>query len=360
MNFKENPPEKVLIINIFGIGDVLFTTPLISNLKANDPDIIIGYLCNRRTVCVLESNPKIDNIFVYERDELMEVYKNSKWAYLKELRKLFKNIKDQKYDAVIDVSLNRFTSFLSWFVGIRQRIGFNFKNRSFLLNKKIDLIAYEDRHVVDYYLGLLEECHIPVIHRKLELFVNQGDRDWTDQFLQDQGVDGNRMLIGLVPGGGESWGKDALYKRWSAENYAKLADKIIENFSVDIILFGGENDRDVCEKVANAMQHKGYLACGKTSITQFGALAHRCALVILNDGGPLHVAVAAGARTMSIFGPVDDLVYGPYPQENQIVIKKDLACRPCYRRFKRAHCEHISCLHDITVDEIFGKVKESL
>lgn len=360
MNFQENPPKKVLIINIFGIGDVLFTTPLISNLKESYPDMEIGYLCNRRTVCVLEGNPRVNKIFVYERDELMAVCEKSRWLYFKELRKLFKSIKDERYDAVIDVSLNRFTSFLSWFVGIPSRIGFNYKNRSVLLNKKINLIAYENQHVVEYYFRLLEELNVPIKMKELELFVNQGDRDWSDQFLQDVGINMNRSLIGIFPGGGESWGKDAIYKRWGAEKYAKLADKIIENFSAEIILFGGKDEQDLCNEVSGLMHNHAHTACGKTTISQFAALAHRCKLVILNDGGPLHVAVAAGAQTISIFGPVDDLVYGPYPLGNHKVIKKDLPCRPCYRRFKRSDCEHISCLRDITVDEVLETTKEVL
>jgi len=70
--FKNSPPKKILIINIFGIGDVLFTTPLISNLKAKYPDLYIGYLCNKRTASVLERNPGVDRIFVYDRDEFYQ------------------------------------------------------------------------------------------------------------------------------------------------------------------------------------------------------------------------------------------------------------------------------------------------
>ena len=67
MKTEKKYKKRILIINIFGIGDVLFTTPMISNLKESDPDAYLGYVCNRRTATVLESNPKVDKIFVYER-----------------------------------------------------------------------------------------------------------------------------------------------------------------------------------------------------------------------------------------------------------------------------------------------------
>ncbi|HQP10619.1 MAG TPA: hypothetical protein PKV41_04475 [Candidatus Omnitrophota bacterium] len=72
------------------------------------------------------------------------------------------------------------------------------------------------------------------------------------------------------------------------------------------------------------------------------------------------MAVAAGTRTVSIFGPVDENVYGPYPRGNHIVIKKELACRPCYRRFRRARCEHISCLNQLTVEEVLERIAKIL
>ncbi len=67
-------PSKILIINIFGIGDVLFTTPLISNIKKSAPKTSIHYLCNKRSQAVLQNNTKIDKIFVYERDEFYDIY----------------------------------------------------------------------------------------------------------------------------------------------------------------------------------------------------------------------------------------------------------------------------------------------
>ena len=82
--------------------------------------------------------------------------------------------------------------------------------------------------------------------------------------------------------------------------------------------------------------------------------------MIVNDGGPLHIAVAAGVQTASIFGSVDETVYGPYPIGSHIVIKKEIACRPCYQRFRKAACGHISCLNQITVEEVLERIEEIL
>ena len=72
MNFR-----KILIINPYGIGDVLFTTPVISNLRRAYPQAHIAYLANRRTADFLKVNPDINQVFVYERDEFVEAYRQN-------------------------------------------------------------------------------------------------------------------------------------------------------------------------------------------------------------------------------------------------------------------------------------------
>jgi ADP-heptose:LPS heptosyltransferase len=119
---------------------------------------------------------------------------------------------------------------------------------------------------------------------------------------------------------------------------------------------GDKAEENLCTDIARVMRQKCVVACGQTTIHQFASLSKKCHVMIVNDGGPLHIAVAAGARTVSIFGPVDERVYGPYPKENHVVISKNIACRPCYRRFRRASCDHISCLKTITVDEVLERV----
>jgi len=361
MPLKKIYPKRILIINIFGIGDVLFTTPLIKNLKVSHPDLYIGYVCNSRSASVLKRNAKIDKVFIYDRDDFVGNSQQSKISAFKKTVVFLKCIRDEHFDTSIDVSLSQFTNWVTWMAGIKYRIGFKYKNRGFFLNYPFKLKGYEDQHVVDYYLSLLNKLGVEATEKDLEFNIGQEDADWADTFFNEHIDRSNtKAAVGLLPGGGASWGKDAVYKRWPCEKYAKLADKLIEKFSVPIILMGDKSDLDLCDNVSKGMTHKPVMVCGKTSIGQFAALARKCSLMIVNDGGPLHISVAVGVRTASIFGPVDEKVYGPYPKGNHIVIKKNLACQPCYRQFRRASCEHISCLNQLTVDEVFEKVKEAL
>ncbi len=361
-NSFSSPPRKILFINIFGIGDVLFTTPLLANIKACWPDIKIGYICNSRAHSALKDNPHIDKIFVYERDEFNTVSRSSRLLFLKKILSFIKDISSEGYDMSIDVSMNAFMSFCCWAAGIKYRVGLDYKKRAVFLNKKINISGYEDRHVVEYYLDLLNILNIPIRIRSLELYINPEDERTADIFWKDHGLDKAIMVIGMVPGGGASWGKDAVYKRLELKKYAKIADKIIAKFCADIILFGDTKEIELCQDMASMVSDRNHIhiACGKLSIAGFASLVKKCALNIVNDGGPLHMAVAAGAKTLSIFGPVDPCVYGPYPSAGHIVVRKPLPCSPCYRNFRLAACKHHSCIRDISVDEVFNKIEQSL
>jgi len=85
-------------------------------------------------------------------------------------------------------------------------------------------------------------------------------------------------------------------------------------------------------------------------------LIKNCNLLITNDGGPMHMAVALGVKTVSIFGPVSEVVYGPFPlTRNHVVLKWDMACRPCYKNFRLPVCDKDrECLKSVSSDEVFA------
>lgn len=359
MIMKESSRKKILIINPFGIGDVLFATPLVRNIKYNFPESTIAFICNQRTVDLLNNSPYIDKIFVFEKDYFRQLKEISFIKCLKELWRFFYSIKIMRFDFAIDLSLGGRTSFYLWLAGIKNRLGFNYKNRSWFLNKKIDIQGYEKKHIVQYYLELLTFLELKVKDDFLDLFLNNEDKAFADEFLKQNGIACDDLIFAIVPGGGASWGRQAVFKHWPTEKFAELADKCVEKYKAKIIICGDLKDEAICKDVSCAMKHNFVMACSRTTLRQFAALLGKCNLVITNDGGPLHVAVAVGAKTLSIFGPVDEAVYGPYPlSKKHRTIKAGLDCQPCYQRFRMGECDNIECLNNLKVETVFEKVGE--
>ena len=361
MDFKNKNPKKILIINTFGIGDVLFTMPFVENLMVNFPNAEIAYLGNRRVEPLLRGYPKIKKVFIYDRDDFQAVNKRSKLKFFKKIFSFLKEVKNEQFDIVFDFSLNSTINFLTMLVGIPERVGFNYRDRSPFLTVKFHFEGFERKHVVEYYFDLLEYLGLEVTVRKLQFPVNPQDCQWVDQFLKRAGRDPGKRLVGVIPGAGASWGAQSRYRRWAPEKYKKLLDKLIDKFSLQIILMGDQREADLCAQVIPERDKSVIHAYGKTSVGQLLALLSRCELIILNDGGPFHMAVAVGVKTVSIFGPVDEVVYGPYGDfTKHVVVKKDIACRPCYRNFRMTACDHISCLQQIEVEDVLRKVESLL
>jgi heptosyltransferase II len=343
---------KILIINPYGIGDVLFTTPVISNLRLAYPQASIAYLANRRTADFIQSNRDIAQVFVYERDEFVGNYQK----YLE----LFNSIKQEAFDIVFDFSLNSSFGFLVFACGIKKRVGFDYRKRGYFLTDRVTMTGFEEKHVVEYYLDLLRLIEIPVKSAQMKLDVPSKDIQWAEGWLKKHNIDRAKPLIAVLPGGGASWGKAARHKRWPAPKYADLIDKIIENFDAAIILLGDSKEEELCREVVKLAHFPLHFAVGETTLLELAALLMQCKGAIVNDGGPLHVAVAVGVKTVSIFGPVDPQVYGPYPMADHTVVQKLLPCQPCYRRFRMANCGHISCLSELSVQEVYRKVQNIL
>jgi lipopolysaccharide heptosyltransferase II len=352
--------KRILIINTYGVGDVLFTIPVIKNLRQAYPGVHIAYLANRRNEDFLKVNSDIDKVFVYERDEFVAVYRQNPLTFYRKWLELFKSIKKEGYDLVLDWSLNSTFGLLCAASGIRRRVGFDYKKRGRFLTDPIAFIGYEDKHIVEYNLDLLRHLKIPVDIKQMAFTIPAQDRQWARDWLRENKVDSSKPLIAAVVGGGASWGKDARYRRWDASKYADLLDKIIEKFDAGIILMGDSKEEALCRQVADQAHFPIHFAVGKTTLSRMAALFAECRLAICNDAGPLHVAVAVGLKTVSIFGPVDPLIYGPYPAKGHVVVQKGLPCQPCYRRFRMAQCAHISCLNELSVEEVFRKVESIL
>ena len=358
----KNQPKSFLIINPFGIGDVLFSLPLIKDLKENFPSSEIFYLCNRRTQPILKDIPLINKTFVYERDEFEVVKKASKISWIKKIWSFILEIKKENIDIAIDLSLNSQFGFFSQVAGIKKRIGYNYKKRGRILTKKIYFEGYEKKHVIEYYLELLNSIGVNPKYRKTEITLSKSQKNKAANFLKEKGVKSSESVITIAPCGGASWGRDSYRKHWSKNKFAELADRLIDKYGARVILAGADSEKAVIEKVESLMKNRPIKVID-LPLMDFLALLERSTILVANDGGPVHMGVFLGIKTVSIFGPVSEVVYGPYPQDFQrhAVVKKDLPCRPCYKKFRLPKCSYqFKCLKSITVDEVFDSVKKLL
>ena len=206
--------KRILIINPFGIGDTLFTMPVIGAIKKRYPDSFIGYWSNERVGELLISTPKIDRVFTLSRGDIKRIYKNSPIKRLTALFKLIDEIRKERFDVAFDFSLDSRYGLWSKLAGIKKRIGLDYKNRGRFLTDKVKLKEYSGKHVVEHNLDLLNfmdpNCRAP-LRVPYCLEVSEENRIKAKKILAEHGIMPSDLIIGIAPGGGASWGKDAIY-----------------------------------------------------------------------------------------------------------------------------------------------------
>ena len=158
--------KNILVVNTFGIGDVLFTTPVLKALKERFPGARLDYICNRRTSDLLKSNTRIDKIIVFEKDEFRRSLEDSKIGFLKELKGFIQKIRHNRYDIAISFSLGYQMGLVLALSGIPRRFGFNYRKRGMFLTDRHTVQGFNDKHVIEYYMDLIGHLGISCTREK--------------------------------------------------------------------------------------------------------------------------------------------------------------------------------------------------
>jgi len=353
---------RILIINPFGIGDVLFSTPVIAALKNKFPDSSIAYACNSLTGPILENNPHIDKLLFFSRGDFKKIRRQSFLKYIKTFIAALREIRKQKFDLAIDLSMVTQYSLVLRLLGVPKIYGFDYKKRGRFLTDKIFIQGFSGKHVVDHYADLLIKLGVKDFKRCLSFYLSNEDKQWADDFLKQNNITKDDVLVGIAPFGGLSWGGDAENKQWPLASYVFVIKQIIKKHKVKVILFGTKNDLSRTEFFNSIKNDKQIInAAGKTSLGQLAALINKSGLFVSNDSGPLHIACALDIKTVSIYGPVDEKVYGPVGDEQKHnIVCADIDCRPCYNNFKKPECANMNCLKLLDKEKVLTEVEKQL
>jgi len=333
-------PSRILIFNVNWLGDVLFSTPVIRNVRYNFPDSFIACVIPPRCYQILEGNPYLDEIIFFDERE--------KQRSIKEKLRFINLIRAKRFDMAFLLHRSFTRTLILWLAGIKERVGYTTKKRAFLLTKKIPHPDRDSLHRIDYYLGVIKKAGLKIIDKHLDFFVNKEDFAFVDNFLKENKVLETDFLVGINPSG--NW----LPKRWPVNYWKELTQRITEELSCKIIITGAENDLSLAQDI-KANNPSVIVACGKLNLKQFGALCKRLNLFISADTGPLHIANTVGAKKIiALFGPTSLITTSPYLIDNVIILKKDVGCKiPCYV----VNCKDNRCMKAITPEEVLKEIK---
>lgn len=284
MNATE--PTRLLIVMPNWVGDVVMATPTLRAIRQRWPDVFVIAAIKPYAAPLLGGCPWVDQ--TVEPDA---------------------SIKQLNCETAMILPNSFRSAWTVWRAGIRRRIGYARDGRSLLLTDRLRPIKLGRTFIpipaVWYYLELTEKLGIDQaarkqIDRSIELFTRDEDDRWAEALLTKLNADG--PVVMLNPGAATK----GAAKLWPTDRYAAVADHVSQKHGATVLLGGAPSERGMLEQVAEATRAGCVnLLDHDSDLHRAKAIAARCDLVIANDSGSRHIAVAMGAPTISLFGPTD-------------------------------------------------------
>ena len=333
--------NRILILKLGSLGDIIHTLPLVNALRREYPDTHIGWAIEKRFSGLIKNHPSVDEVILFERER-------SSFKSILPFIGLIRKIRARKYELIIDLQGNLKGGIITLLSGCHRRLGFKRGSSrveaisTFFTNWKV---GEEGSHIIERNLGFARELETEIGDISFQVPVEESARRYTDDFLKSRSIYDKRIVI-MHPY--VTWET----KKWPVENYAYLSQRITEKFpDTAIVITAGPGEEKLVEKYCAG----GTVIADGMNLSQLIALLDRCELFIGSDTGPLHLAVALGKRVIGLYGPTDPERNGPYGDRN-FVMRAKIPCSGCWQR----KCKTIKCMKDIEVSEVMEKVSMCL
>jgi len=340
-------PCRILVIKPCCLGDVLMTTPVLAALRERFPRSTIHYAVAGHARPAIEGHPDVDAIVDAGPGAGREQ---------RALLRLLRRMRAGRYDLCLVLERSPMFTVLPYLAGIPVRAGIDSAGRGFALNVRVPW--NESLHEVDLYLSVAGALGCRTTERHLKFVPQRAAREAVETLWHDHDL--GERVVAIAPGGGTNPGMDLPEKRWPAERFAALADRLHFEHGLAIAIIGGQPDRTVCAAMRASMRAPAIDLTGAIPFAERAAFFERCALYIGNDSGPMHLAVAVGCPVVAIFGPTNPELYGPYHARARVV-RRDLACSPCFVHGHFPQCPNRhACMRGLQLDEVYSACRELL
>lgn len=309
-------PQRILVLSIQALGDVVLTTPIYRNLRRAFPAARLEVVVEEPYEALLRGNPCLDRIRTVDRSRT-----GRRWPRWRKQLALLRALRRERFDVVLDLFGGPRSAILARLSLAPCRIGPATRGHGWLYTDRLR-VPKEGLHLVRQKLALAAPLLPRAEELPLELYLAAEERVHARARLEQAGVPPGRPVVGFFPGAG--WG----HKIWPAECFAALGDALQRDLGATILLLGGTRDLASTRAVAGGMARTPVVVDGITDLRETMALIDGVHLLVSNDTGPMHIAMGLGKPTLALFGPSDPRKYGPWGPHGEVV-SASLPCSPC-------------------------------
>lgn len=330
--------EKILIINLGGIGDILLSTPALRALKSSFPKARIYFLVFSHVLELVNGLPYVDGIFIL-RNNVKNIFTNLH---------TFIKLRGEKFDVAINMrtlASKRGTDkirFLTNIIKPELKVGRNTEGRGNFFNVRIPETDRGTKFEMEYDIDTVKALGAEVNDKTIDLNINDEAIHRINVLLQSKGISKEDVLIGIHPGGMPS-------HRWPIDNFSKSIEQISKSISCKFVVTGVDDEISLAERLKKITRGEIINLAGQINLGELCALIKRCALYISNDTGPMHIAAVLQTPLIAIFGPGYITRFDPRGISDKAVVFYNKAdCAPC----NEVSCDSMECLETISPGEV--------
>lgn len=343
--------NRILIVRLSALGDVIHTLPLVCALKKENPNLFIGWVVEDKASALLENNPIIDKLYVMPKKK----WKKNKIDFLGNLKEFFsiiKEIRNDNYDVAIDVQGLLKSAVVSFLSGAKRRLTHS-KTREFAYifgNERLDTGREfgSGEHIIERNLHFARHlgCKNPSVHYSIPSCSDE-DRAYVELLLKD--CDKSKKTVVFAPA--TTW----INKHWPNEHWAELLKEFAPRCNV--VFSGMKSDLPLIEEIITLSGNSECIVlAGKTDILSLCELFRRSDVVVSVDSGSAHLACALEhPQVICILGPTDEKRNGPFGAEHFSVVS-NVFCRPCFKKKCSGNIECMKELYTQKVSELINKL----
>lgn len=329
--------ERLLIIKLDAMGDVLRTTALLPALAAQYPGSAITWLTRREARPLLEQNPYISEILDYGEDALLQ-------------------LKVRTFDRVFNLDAGKVSAALATAANGTEKVGFVLDPKGYVQPTNTAARVWLEMGVFDdlkrqgkrtYQDTMADIMGLSGRPHQYVLNLTNEERERGVASLKRLGVDFERLVIGLNTGAGRRW----QLKQWREDGYLELIERLAVKYPAQFILLGGPEERERHVRLRDKSQVPLIDAGCDNPVRHFAALIGACHVVITGDTLAMHLALALRRRTIVLFGPTNAVEIEMYGLGEKVVPL--MTCLSCYK----PRCEFIpNCMDLISTDMVEAAV----
>jgi ADP-heptose:LPS heptosyltransferase len=329
--------RRVLLLNATALGDLLFSTPVFRALRETYPHWQVDVLVHPRCQDLAAPNPNLSRLWLYPGRGIGLV-------------SLMRQIRQQHYDLVVVLHGNDpEATLIARAAGTPFIIG---SAKSPLAFAYSATVSHPDplEHAIERRLAYARLLGADTENRHMDLTVPAAEQQRARDILMQHFGGLPKLLVALHPTG------SAPYKWWPQERYAELGKFIQDRYQAPILIISGKKDRPTAEQLATQLSGPTLVIGGRYPLLTVAGLLSHCRLLVANDSGPLHMALALGVPTIALLGADHPARIGPYQVDTATYLyAKESACSEpdCLTR----RCSDNLCLQAISTEEVIATLQ---